>query len=148
MARIYLAGPFFSDQQIDRIHRVEAALKANPSVDSFFSPMETNTTDDNGQQFTPEWAKRVFKLDTEEIDKADVVCAVTDFVHQNMDSGTAFEVGYAFSSHTPVVCLQELDEPLNLMIGQALCFYTKDVEELATYDFDKLPTRPYTGKTF
>lgn len=148
MARIYLAGPFFSDQQIDRIHRVEEALKANPSVNSFFSPMATNTTDDNGQQFTPQWAQRVFQLDTEEIDKADVVCAVCDFFHQNMDSGTAFEVGYAFASQTPVVCLQELDEPLNLMIGQALRFYTKDVEELAQYDFNKLPHRAYTGKTF
>ncbi len=148
MARIYLAGPFFSDEQIDRIHRVENALKNNPTVDSFFSPMETNTTDENGEQFTPQWANRVFKLDTEEIDKADVVCAVTDFVHQNMDSGTAFEVGYAFATKTPVVCLQELDEPLNLMIGQALRYYTKSVDELAKYDFNQLPANKYTGKTF
>lgn len=148
MARIYLAGPFFSDEQIDRIHRVGAALTSNPTVESFFSPMETNTTDDNGEQFTPQWANRVFKLDTDEIDKADVVCTVTDFVHQNMDSGTAFEVGYAFATNTPVVCLQELDEPLNLMIGQALRYYTKSVDELASYDFNKLPANQYTGKTF
>lgn len=148
MARIYLAGPFFSDEQIDRIHRVEAALQKNPTVESFFSPMETNTTDDNGQQFTPQWAAKVFQLDTEEIDKADVVCTVADFVHENMDSGTAFEVGYANASQTPVVVLQELDEPLNLMIGQALRYYTKSVDEIATYDFNSLPAKKYTGKTF
>lgn len=36
--RIYLAGPFFSDEQIDRIARAEQALTQNQTVDSFFSP--------------------------------------------------------------------------------------------------------------
>lgn len=148
MAKIYLAGPFFSDEQIDRIHRVETALKNNSTVESFFSPMETNTTDNEGKQGTPEWARLVFKLDTDEIDKADVVCAVSDFTHKNMDSGTAFEVGYAFASHKPIIVLQELDEPLNLMIGQALRYYTKSVDDIASYDFDNLPRQSYTGKTF
>lgn len=148
MAKIYLAGPFFSDEQIDRIHRVENALKQNSTVETFFSPMETNTTDNEGKQGTPEWARLVFELDTKEIDKADVICAVSDFTNQNMDSGTAFEVGYANASHKPIIVLQELDEPLNLMIGQALRYYTKSVDDITGYDFNALPSRPYTGKTF
>lgn len=65
-----------------------------------------------------------------------------------MDSGTAFEVGYAYATQTPVVVLQELGEPLNLMIGQALRYYTNDVNELAAYNFNRLPQNHYTGKTF
>lgn len=148
MTRIYLAGPFFSEKQIDRIHRIEQALQNNATVDSFFSPMETNTTDNAGKQGTPEWARLVYQLDTKEIDRADVVCAVSDFTHQNMDSGTAFEVGYAAASHKPIIVLQELDEPLNLMIGQALHYYTKSVVQIASYDFKLLPQQAYTGKTF
>ena len=38
MKRVYLAGPFFDDDQIDRIERMEKALAANPTVSEFFSP--------------------------------------------------------------------------------------------------------------
>ena len=36
--QIYLAAPFFSDEQIDRVARIEAALEANPTVTDFYSP--------------------------------------------------------------------------------------------------------------
>lgn len=43
--RIYLAGPFFSPEQIARIEKVEAALRQNPTVDSFFSPRQSDEND-------------------------------------------------------------------------------------------------------
>ena len=108
--RIYLAGPFFSDEQIDRIARAEQALTQNQTVDSFFSP---RLSDENStpllKEGTPEWAQMIFKKDVEEIDDADLVVAVADFVHANVDSGTAFEVGYAYHSNKPIVIVQELD---------------------------------------
>ena len=36
--QIYLAAPFFSEEQIDRVARIEAALEANPTVTDFYSP--------------------------------------------------------------------------------------------------------------
>ena len=36
--KIYLAGPFFSKEQISLIHSVEKALKNNPTVTEFHSP--------------------------------------------------------------------------------------------------------------
>ena len=144
--RIYLAGPFFSDEQIDRIARAEHALTQNQTVDSFFSP---RLSDENStpllKEGTPEWAQMIFKKDVEEIDDADLVVAVADFVHANVDSGTAFEVGYAYHSNKPIVIVQELDEPLNLMLGQALTHYTTSVADLATLDFTNLPNHPYSG---
>ncbi len=147
--RIYLAGPFFSDEQIERIARAEHALTENQTVDSFFSPRLSDENESPSlKEGTPEWAQMIFKKDVEEIDNADLVVAIADFVHENVDSGTAFEVGYAYHSNKPLIIVQELDEPLNLMLGQALTYYTTSVDDLAALDFNHLPTQPFSGKTF
>ncbi len=38
MAQIYVASPFFSPEQVDRVKRLEAALAANPTVTDYYSP--------------------------------------------------------------------------------------------------------------
>ena len=98
---------------------------------------------------SPAWAKQIFAKDVAEIDQADALVVVADYVHANVDSGTAFEVGYGYHAHKPLIILQELaDEPLNLMIGQAAHYYTQSIASLATYDFTTLPSNEFTGKTF
>lgn len=148
--RIYLAGPFFSPEQIARIEKVEAALRQNPTVDSFFSPRQSDENDaPSAEVGSPAWAKQIFAKDVAEIDQADALVVVADYVHANVDSGTAFEVGYGYHAHKPLIILQELaDEPLNLMIGQAAHYYTQSIANLATYDFTTLPSNEFTGKTF
>ena len=148
--RIYLAGPFFSPEQIARIEKVEAALRQNPTVDSFFSPRQSDENDaPSAEVGSPAWAKQIFAKDVAEIDQADALVVVADYVHANVDSGTAFEVGYGYHAHKPLIILQELaDEPLNLMIGQAAHYYTQSIASLATYDFTTLPNNEFTGKTF
>lgn len=148
--RIYLAGPFFSPEQIARIEKVEAALRQNPTVDSFFSPRQSDENDaPSAEVGSPAWAKQIFAKDVAEIDQADALVVVADYVHANVDSGTAFEVGYGYHTHKPLIILQELaDEPLNLMIGQAAHYYTQSIASLATYDFTTLPSNEFTGKTF
>src|SRR5699024_306608 len=148
--RIYLAGPFFSPEQIARIEKVEAALRQNPTVDSFFSPRQSDENDaPSAEVGSPAWAKQIFAKDVAEIDQADTLVVVADYVHANVDSGTAFEVGYGYHAHKPLIILQELaDEPLNLMSGQAAHYYTQSIASLATYDFTTLPSNEFTGKTF
>lgn len=150
MTRIYLAGPFFSDAQIARIEKVEQALTANPTVDNFFSPRQSDENDPSTtlEIGSPAWAKQIFEKDVIEIDHADAIVAVADFAHANVDSGTAFEIGYAYKANKPIIILQELDEPLNLMLGQASHYYTKSIDELATYDFKQLPANQFNGQTF
>lgn len=41
MSQIYLAGPFFSEEQIDRVSRIEKALEENKTITSFYSPRIT-----------------------------------------------------------------------------------------------------------
>ena len=38
MAKIYLAAPFFSDSQHERINQVKEALETNKTVSSIFVP--------------------------------------------------------------------------------------------------------------
>lgn len=148
MKRIYLAGPFFSDKQIERISKVEKALTTNPTAGFVFSPRLSDENDDTENAGSPEWAKAIFTKDVAEVDKCDVVVAIADFEHANLDSGTAFELGYAYHSNKPIILLQELDEQLNLMVSQSAHYYTTSIDELATYNFEQLPANEYTGKAF
>lgn len=143
MTNIYLAGPFFDDEQIERITRAEKALAANPLVGKVFSPRLNELRD---VEFgTPKWCSATFNMDVSEIDKADLVVALSDFVDDQVDSGTAFEIGYAFHSQKPVVLLHEKDTTLNLMLAQGLHAYLTRADQLADYDFKNLPTSTYDG---
>ncbi|KRK39148.1 nucleoside 2-deoxyribosyltransferase [Levilactobacillus parabrevis] len=144
MTNVYLAGPFFDDEQISRIERVEQALAANPRVTNFFSPRKSEIP--GLTMGTPEWATQTFQMDVSQIDQADVVVGMVDFVDDQVDSGTAFEIGYAFHSKKPVVILHEKDTTLNLMIAEGLHAYVQEAEALAAYDFSTLPESHYHGK--
>ncbi|WP_137597926.1 nucleoside 2-deoxyribosyltransferase [Paucilactobacillus kaifaensis] len=148
MKKIYLAGPFFSESQIKRITKVEKALAANPTTGEIFSPRLSDENDDSINAGSPAWAKSIFNKDVAEIDNADIIVAITDFAYENVDSGTAFEIGYAYKLKKPIILLQEKDEPLNLMVSQAGHYYTKSIDDLASYDFNALPAKEYTGKAF
>ena len=59
------------------------------------------------------------------------------------DSGTAWECGYAYAIDKPVVCVQ-IGDLSNLMVHcSAVANIT--LEELKTYDFEKMPWIDYTG---
>ena len=74
--------------------------------------------------------------------------ALVDFVDDQVDSGTAFEIGYAFHSDKPIIVLHEKDTILNLMLAEGLHAYLQKAESLAAYDFTNLPESHYHGKVF
>ena len=61
MVNIYIASPFFSDDQVDRVQRVEQALTANKTVDKFFSPRLADA--ENLEYGTLPWRDFIFKND-------------------------------------------------------------------------------------
>lgn len=144
MAQIYVASPFFSPEQIDRVQLVEQALEANPTVVDFYSPRLHQ--DAEHEQFTKPWATEIYHRDMDQIAAAQIVVTVIDFEAENVDSGTAYELGVATMSHKPIIVLQEKTEQVNLMISESLHWYTQDVNALATYDFQQLPGNEFTGK--
>ena len=79
-ARVYIAGPFFNEQQIRRIGLIEALLDGR-KID-YFSPRQTDASKEiaaNG--FTSELAKVAFDIDVMEIGECSVLLAVLDWLN-------------------------------------------------------------------
>ncbi len=137
--RVYLAGPFFNDEEIKNIEHAESVLKDKGL--EYFSPMRHEVNSEPG---TNEWADEIFNMDKEQIDKADVVVAM--YYGSNSDSGTAWECGYASAIGKPIVLVHtSRDNDSNLMMH---CAATTNIylDELANYDFKTMPEHEYEGK--
>ncbi|EOH88997.1 nucleoside 2-deoxyribosyltransferase [Enterococcus villorum] len=144
MKYVYLAGPFFSEEQIDRIYQIEKALEENKTVTKIYSPRHHQES--HYEMFSAEWAQEVYEKDMKELTAADLVVAILDYEHQIIDPGTAYELGAATMMKKPLIVFQEETVPTNLMITQSLHTYLKTVEEVRKYDFDTLSVTPYVGE--
>lgn len=144
--QLYLAGPFFSEDQVSEISAVEKALDNNKTISDYYSPRQHQEAEN--EIFTLPWANEIYHRDMEYLTAADAVVAIVDFVDDNVDSGTAFEIGAAIQMGKPVVVLQQKDNNLNLMITESLHAYLKTPSEVEKYDFNEMPESHYTGDVF
>ncbi|WP_334331797.1 MULTISPECIES: nucleoside 2-deoxyribosyltransferase [unclassified Companilactobacillus] len=145
--RVYLAGPFFSDNQIKRLDEIEKLLAANPTIGDIFRPGKDEYS--NAKMGSFEWQTAVYKHDINNINVSDVVVAMLDYkIEENEmepDSGTMWECGYAVANNVPVIGVRNItDEPLNLMLaGSLTAFFNghESIQEIKNYDFNTLMTR-------
>lgn len=154
MNNIYLAAPFFSDGQNDRVNEVVSLLRANPTVakNGIFIPSEHQQADLEFGTF--KWQVATFNSDVRQIHKADAVVAILDYQYEETqenepDSGTIFEIGAAWEAGVPVILAQyDESKKLNLMLAQSYtAFYNGKaaIQALKNYDFNDLPQH-YTDK--
>ena len=137
---IYIAGPFFNDNEIAALSQVEQILSDRGLA--FFSPRQHETP--GCQPQTPEWSSATFRLDRDAIDNCDLVLMV---YHGNYsDTGTAWECGYAYAKGKPVVAVHTGDSS-NLMVHESAVANIR-LDELAAYDFRKLEKIRYSGKMY
>jgi nucleoside 2-deoxyribosyltransferase len=142
---IYLASPFFNEEQLDRVQRVEEALAKNPTVAEVFSPRLHQF--EEFEFGSKQWREATFNNDVKHILWADVIVAVHDFDDKYTDSGTAWEMGFARAYVKPVVMLQEKQGvPVNLMLAESIHAYFTSVAEIEAYDFIELVKKEYTGE--
>jgi nucleoside 2-deoxyribosyltransferase len=140
MKRVYLASPFFNQLEVMYVQKVEAILKKKGL--EVFSPMKNQMED--LEAGTRQWSIETFRNDVKFIDWAEVVVAV---YHGNYsDSGTAWELGYAYGTNKPVIVVH-IGENSNLMVHEG-GHANITLNELVNYDFDKLPSSFYTGEMF
>ncbi len=136
--RIYLASPFFNDKEKETMERVLKVLR-NSGYD-VFAPYEFKLPDawelDNA-----EWGNRIFKEDVQQLSDSSIVVAINHGLWS--DTGTAFEVGYAYSLGKPIyiVCFDENID--SLMINNAAIGFINYKEFLKS---DKIDIIAYTGK--
>ena len=138
--KIYLASPFFNDKELDILSQVEKILDEKGFT--VFKPKDNQF--DNLEAGTNHWSLATFNNDKKFIDWSDIVVAV---YHGNYsDSGTAWEIGYAYGTQKPVVVVH-VGEASNLMVHEG-SHANVTLEELKDYNFDIMPSKMYEGKMF
>jgi len=124
--RVFIAAPLFSEAEREFNRRLDELLRSN----GFETVLPQR---DIGDAWT-EGHRRVFEKDLAAIDGSDVVVAVLD--GPDVDSGTAFEIGYAFARGKPVIGLKTdrrvfaPGEEVNNMILQAAARLVRDPASL------------------
>lgn len=137
--KIYLGSPFFNQDQLHRVKRVEKALEENKTVTEVFSPRLQQV--DHLEHGSDEWREVVYSNDIKHVEWCDAIVAVHDYEGKHVDPGTAFEIGYAKAKKKFVVIYQEKDPeheaPVNLMLADSLDVYLQDIDNLKSYDFNE-----------
>ena len=114
--RIYFAGPLFTTGERDFNSAVGARLRG--AGHEVFLPQyqELNSYD----------PARIFRNDVDHVDWSTVVVGIMD--GSDPDSGTAWEIGYAYAKGTPIILLRTDfrewggrtgDAPYNLMLTES-----------------------------
>ncbi|WP_235576040.1 nucleoside 2-deoxyribosyltransferase [Rossellomorea vietnamensis] len=87
----------------------------------------------------------MFQNDLRHLRRSDVLVGIRDYESKYVDSGTAFEIGYAYSMRKPILLINEKNSIMNHMMANSLHAYFTKVEDLATYDFHRMPKVTYEG---
>ena len=102
--KVYVAGPFFREGERERLEKLREFFNSDEFFDKyeFFVPMDHKIP---GGETMPngEWAWNVFEMDVKELAASDLVVGIYD-THYS-DTGTAWELGFAFANHIPVLLL-------------------------------------------
>ena len=102
--KVYIAGPFFKEGERERIEQLRNMFSSDPYYEDFefFYPMDHFIK--GGEKMDNfDWATAVFDMDTKALEDSDIVVAIYDKHYS--DSGTAWELGYAYGLGIPVLLL-------------------------------------------
>ncbi|MDO9325305.1 MAG: nucleoside 2-deoxyribosyltransferase [Methanoregula sp.] len=137
--RIYLAAPLFS--KAERTYNATLADLLKQHLFEVFLPQETG--DDIDTRMRTEQT-RIFSKNLDELDSADIVVAVIDGA--DADSGTAWEMGYAYAHKKSVIAIRTdfrrvgMHERVNLMLEESSDVVSNNFELLESLK------SPLTGK--
>lgn len=136
--RVYLASPFFNDEEVERVSHVETVLR-NKGLD-VFSPREHQSEE---LEFgSVEWRKKTYLNDVLNIITADIVVAV-----HSTDSGTNWELGAAQVLGKKVILFDDNTKlPRNIMLTESAHAFLEGRDALDEYDFEELPFMYYEGE--
>ena len=122
---IYIAGPFFTDKERAFLKIIIKSVKKMFPDEELFIPMEHFIP--NGENLSNnEWAEAVFKMDVEALNKCDRVVAA--YLGLRSDTGTAWEIGYAYAKNIPVSLIlspEALNGEVSIMPIQSSNYFRK-----------------------
>lgn len=118
MKTVYLAAPLFSEAECEFNRKIREELHSF-GFNVFFPQEHSNNVHDKINR-----QKIIFEKNLKGIEKSDIIVAVIDGV--DVDSGTAWEIGYAFAKGKPVIGLRTdfrtlgIEGTVNLMIERSV----------------------------
>jgi nucleoside 2-deoxyribosyltransferase/predicted secreted protein len=127
--RIYLAAPLFSEGE--RVYNLSIARNLRNNFFDVFLPQEAG---DDSHTRTKEEQFRIFSENLKGLEKSDIIVAVIDGA--DADSGTAWEMGYAYAQKKQVIALRTdfrragMCEKVNLMLEESAKVVTSTTELL------------------
>ncbi len=127
--KVYLAGPLFSQSERAFNHKIAQSLRDNGY--DVWLPQENFPASVESE----EEKRRVFEADLKALRDCEIVVAVLD--GECVDSGTAFEIGYAHALEVPAIGIKtdirvfSSSEEVNLMLETAVkLLKSSDTREL------------------
>ncbi|KFN93388.1 nucleoside deoxyribosyltransferase [Tetragenococcus muriaticus PMC-11-5] len=149
LTKIYLGTPYFNDEQRQRVEEAKEALEKNETVAIVHFPFDFQyqgaTFDDPKEVFgTISWQNATYQNDLSAMSTSD--CGVFLYDLDQIDDGSAFEIGFMRAMHKPVLVLpfsKNLEQKqLNLMIARGTTSFIASFAELSQYDFNHFPSEP------
>ena len=138
--KVYLAAPFFTDKQKNDKSTVKAALGFRKDIE-ILDPQDFDLGLSGWEMTNHQWGKKVFDADVKALLEADVVVAIDYGLYS--DTGTAWEIGYAYGACIPTIILVP-DETISiqhsLMIGSSstvFCSIKRFCTELTVQTFEE-----------
>jgi len=131
--KVFIAGPLFSQAEREFNLKVEAELLRN-GFETFLPQRDVGMLDELIATEGKRAYRTIFDRDLKGLDQADAVVAILDGL--DVDSGTAFEVGYAFARGKPVIGLKTdmrvfaKEEEVNNMLAQGVKALAKNIDEV------------------
>ncbi len=127
MRTVYLAAPLFSEAELDFNRMLREEIKS--SGFNVFLPQE----DSNNVKDRDDRQSIIFNKNEAAIDKSDIIVAVIDGA--DVDSGTAWEIGYAYARGKSILGLRTdfrtlgIEGTVNLMIERSviLCMSIREL---------------------
>lgn len=134
---VYVAGPFFNDEQKAKMDKVIALCKQIGYIVADPRKLGPVIVDTAPQKKTPEFFKKIFDGNINGMDESRFILACLD----DKDIGTSFELGFMYSSGKPIVSFSFGEGKTNVMLGQAVDFHATSLEMLQ--DFLELNINEY-----
>lgn len=132
--KIYLAGPFFNNQERKNINKAKQILR-NKGL-AVFVPMEHKLENDHLMP-NDVWGKKVFEMDRDAIFDCDIIVALYYGLYS--DSGTAWEIGFGNCLNKKIVIVhtgEQVEKSLMVVNGSNLNI--SSIEQLNCIDFENL----------
>lgn len=111
--KVYIAGPFFNEEQIRIIESVEHALNQNGI--KFFSPRSEGALKEMSREEQQASRSAIFQSNVDNMS----VCTHMIACVETKDTGTLWEMGFMFAQSKPIVMMLSDVSRVNVMLAES-----------------------------